>query len=62
MDALVGAQVEQITITGDDQVGASGESTSEDMVVVRIAGDARRVDGLDEFDDFAIIGEHVACG
>jgi hypothetical protein len=61
LDALVDRQVEQISITGDDQVGASGETTGKDVVIVGITRDARHFDGLDDFDDFEIVGEHVPC-
>lgn len=51
-DVAEGAQVEQVAIAGDDEVGLSAERAGEDLGVVRIAahrlGQGRRLEDLGE--------------
>ena len=57
------SEVEQITITADDEFGASGECACEDMIIVWIAADGlgQRL-RLDEIGKLLVVGDQFCDG
>src|ERR1039457_4380483 len=60
-DALEAGDVEQIGISGDDEIGMRCERGGDDLIVIGIGGHhAWDRGGLDQFDGLGIIGQHLA--
>jgi hypothetical protein len=60
VDVAERAEIQEVTIAGQEQGSFRGERRGEDMVVVGIARDARQLDGLDQLDGFEVVGQYCA--
>jgi len=59
----MGAEGEQLAVTGYDEIGPSGDSGRDDVIVVRIGADhGRNRKRRHQIDDIDIVGEHLSSG